>query len=142
MREGPNSRIKLTHAEEGKRNRPKGSRARGRDSSAIFPTTWPTAGWAAFQQDLLSTVYPESAQLWRRLRQACGELSVTIEHLLYEGDIEPQTPFGAVLSLQAAQSSRRSESDTEDLLAVLEQARSRIGIVKWEVLIKKHHGRL
>ena len=98
------------------------------DDGTLFPATWPWRAWYAFEQALLATVYAKSGDLWPILRDRCRDITTWLEHLDYEGEIEPNSSFNAAAKFI------RSWSNAE---ASLRQARNLLGKQIWESLVDK-----
>ena len=65
-----------------------GRRHREAEGGGLFPSMWPWRAWYSFEQDLLTTVYAKSGDLWQVLRDRCRDVTSMLQHLEYEGEIE------------------------------------------------------
>ena len=75
-------------------------KARGPDRPAnlarledAFPTSWPCESWPLFQQRLLASLYELSGELWTAVRPVAERIGKTIEHQIYEEELDPLEPF-------------------------------------------------
>ncbi len=97
------------------------------DGRDLFPRDWPCEQWDAFQQRLLAVVYERSATLWPTLRAACSDLTGTIEHQVYEGQIDPSRAF--IHALPAI-------PRWQEQLPTLRQASRLLGQAEWQRLFQ------
>jgi hypothetical protein len=111
------------------RKAPATGRGRQRGSRPdLFPSAWPWTAWYSFQQDLLAVVYAKSGDLWPVLRDRCHDVTSSLQHLDYEGEIERDGSFNAATQLIPSWSTAAAQ---------LQQARNLLGQEAWDSLASR-----